>query len=304
MGDGKCAWCDEVVDLARMGMHLRKHLDMTITPARGRAAQKGKGKPKGKTKGKGGAARRPDPQKGAEPAPNRDAFVLKIVAGDDADYWMFVRAHGLATLSDLDDLLREVWAGCCPEHDCHFTIRGTRYHNEDGAPDADGGDDVFLDDLLSALSSYNEEWSLDVPLRKAIYHKTRFEYVFDRRNPMEASITAYATASSAKMDAPIGLLARNEPPRFECGSCNAEDASKVCIECAGARRNPLYCIGCAAEHACGDKRTLPVENTPRLGQCPYEGLPDSERKDRMMHDEHEAIRFAGMRLIMPSQLFG
>ena len=287
-----------MVDVARMGTHLKKHLDMTITPSRGKAATAAKGKAAAKAKGKGkgrgkkaGAAADLQEEDGPPaPPPNRDAFVLKIVDSEDHDYWMFARAHVRAKLSDLDELLRETWAGCCPEHKSQFMIRGTMYADEEGGDDDededeedDYDDDEYEDYDDRFFSAIRERWqpprarSLDVDLRNVAKHKDKIWYIFGDNEESDFEITVYATASSVKMDAPIGLLARNEPPVFECGSCKAEDASKICGLCIG-KDNPMYCTGCLNEHKCGDSRALPVENTPRAGMCPYEGLPDKERK--------------------------
>lgn len=301
--DGRCAWCDELVDAARMGTHLKKHLDMTITPVRGKAAAvKSKAAVKAKAKGRGkkagGAGGVQEEEAGPPPPPpNRDAFVLKMVDSDDHGYWMFARAHGRSKLSDLDELLREAWAGCCPDHASHFIIRGTAYSDKDEEgegeesdddddddeyydDDDDDDDEYYGDDFFSSLirARRPKPRPLDVDLRSVVRHKDRFSYVFDDDNMMEIEITVYATATSAQMNAPIGLLARNEPPVLECSSCKAEDASKICGLCIGQREHPWYCTGCINEHPCGDSRALPVENTPRVGKCPYEGLSDKERR--------------------------
>lgn len=294
MTKGRCTWCDEVVDGARMGTHLKKHLDMTITPNTGRgaaaakgAAAKGKGKGRGKKAGTSG-----DTQEEAEaapppPPPNRDAFVLKIVDSDDHDYWMFVRAHVRAKLSDLDEMLREVWAGCCPDHESYFRIRGAIYEDEDEDEDEDDADDLLAIVRRGGQYGYRPR-PLSSYLRNVVRHKDKIWYFFDSSNTTELEITVYATASSSKMDAPIGMLARNEDPEFECSSCKAENASKVCGKCIG-ERNPLYCNGCLHEHPCGDGHALPVENTPRLGVCPYEGLSDKERRAKREKDARASM---------------
>ena len=307
MTSGRCAWCDEVMDASKMGTHLKKHVDMTITPGTGREASKkgkakGKAKAKGKGKGKKKGADEQDEEKPAPP-PNRDAFVLKVVCPERPDYWMFLRAHVMSTLSDLDDLLREMWANCCPEHASRFVVRGEVFSDEgagedededdydddddyddydDDDYDDDDDDDLFDDprDLLRHLLGMGQPDSrpLKVPLREIIAHKTSFWYMYDAMNELEIQITAYAAASSAGMDSPIGLLARNEPLEHECCSCHAERASKACCACIEKDADSMYCVGCAPEHACGDARLVPIENTPRAGMCSLEGLPADERE--------------------------
>lgn len=291
-----------------MGTHLKKHIDMTITPGTGRDAPKGaRGGKKGKAKGrkKGGGSQ--DEEGPPPPPPNRDALILKAVHPDRPDYWLFLRAHLMSTLADLDELLREMWATCCPEHASRFIVRGEVFADpgggdEDDDDDEDYEDDVFededyddhfdgddyeddyLDDpremLRQLLGMGTEARPLGVPLREIIAHKATFLYVFDDVNEMEIKITAYAAASSAGMDSPIGLLARNEPVVRECSSCHAEDASRVCCQCIEKGVDSVYCVGCAPEHECGDGRLVPLENTPRSGECPLQGLPPEEREER------------------------
>ena len=320
MTDGRCAWCDEVMDASKMGTHLKKHVDMTITPGTGRDASK-KGKAKGKKKGKAkGKKKGADSQEEEKPAPppNRDAFVLKIVCPEKPEYWLFLRAHVMSTLSDLDDLLREMWATCCQEHVSRFVVRGEvfseggaaeeddddddddyddDYDDDDYYDDDDDDDDPFDDprDLLRHLLGMRQSDSrpLNVPLRDIVAHKTSFWYMFDEMNELEIQITAYATASSIGMDSPIGLLARNEPVEHECSSCHAEHASRSCCACIEKDADSMYCIACAPEHSCGDGRLVPIENTPRAGMCFLQGLSADEREakeEKMMSGKFTPFR--------------
>ena len=313
-----------------MGTHLKKHIDMTITAGQdSKAAKKpkakAKAKPKAKARGKGRRKKAGEDDEDEEeeeeekpaPPPNRDALVLKLAVPDRPEYWMFLRAHVMSTLSDLDELLREVWASCCAEHDSRFTIRGEVFADsgdDDDDDDDDGDDDYddydddddeddeYLDDprrmLLELLRGRREDSRpLGVPLREVVQHKTSFWYMFDAGDRLEVKITAYAEASSAGMDSPIGLLARNEPVEHECSSCHAEDASKSCCACIEKGDDHLYCVGCAPEHACGDGRLVRIENTPIVGMCPLEGLPAEERRAK----EREALERSVP--MFPLQLF-
>ena len=333
MSDGRCAWCDEKVDGARMGTHLKKHIDMKITAGPEKPAKKPKPKAKPKGKGKDKAGGKGSRRKGAgslvdeeeeeapPPAPpNRDALILKLTDPNRPDYWMFLRAHVMATLSDLDELLREAWAVCCPEHPSRFIVRGEVFSDTDGEDDGEddeygeddgeddddedyGYDDDDEDDPRYMLyqmmrGGIDESRPLSVPLRDVIQHKSSFWYTFDSVERLEIKITAYAEASSAGMDSPIGLLARNDPVEYECSSCHAEDATKACCTCIENNRDYLYCVGCAPEHECGDGRLVPIENTPLVGMCPLEGLSDKERKKRM----REALERTVSQF--PFQIFG
>ena len=324
MSDGRCAWCDEKLDSARMGTHLKKHIDMKISAGpEKKAAKKGRAQPKGKGRGgrKKGGGEQQDEDAPPPPPPNRDALILKLTSTDRPDYWMFLRAHVMSTLSDLDDLLREVWAVCCPEHPSRFIVRGEVFSDssdededdDDDDEDDDDDDDEYDDDeydddeydddprqmLYQLLRGVpDESRPLAVPLSEIVQHKSSFWYVFESVERLEIKITAYAEASSAGMDSPIGLLARNEPRRYECSSCHAEDATKSCCKCIEQGVDSVYCVGCAPEHQCGDGRTVPIENTPIVGMCPLEGLSAKERKERMREALERAVP------VLPFQLFG
>lgn len=307
-----------------MGTHLKKHVDMTITPGTGRDApkkakggKKGKGKGKGKAKGRKKGDDSQDEEGPPPPPPNRDALVLKVVEPNRPDYWLFLRAHLMSTLADLDELLREMWATCCPEHTSRFVVRGEVFTDPGGDDEDDEADDFGEDDfeedddyddyfdgsddeddydddpremLRQILGMGEETRPLDVPLREIVAHKTTFWYAFDAMNEMEVKITAYAAASSAGMDSPIGLLARNEPVVHECSSCHAEDATMSCCTCIEKGVDSMYCVGCAPEHECGDGRLVPIENTPRSGECALQGLPAEEREERERKEMEKQFR--------------
>ena len=293
-----------------MGTHLKKHIDMKISAgpekAPKKAKPKSKAKPKAKAKSKGrrrGAADERDGEEEEEeapppPPPNRDALILKLTSPDRPDYWLFLRAHVMATLSDLDELLREMWAVCCSEHPSRFIVRGEVFSDTDGGDDDeddDEDDDDYDDDPRYMLyqmlrgGGLDESRPLDVPLRDIVQHKASFWYTFDSVERLEIKIAAYAEASSEGMDSPIGLLARNEPVEYECSSCHAEDATKACCACIEKGVDYMYCVGCAPEHPCGDGRLVPVENTPIVGMCPLEGLSAEERKKRVREAVEQTV---------------
>lgn len=287
-----------------MGTHLKKHIDMKISAgpekkAPKKAKAKAKAKATAKAKGRGRGRRKGDVDEEEEeeapppPPPNRDALILKLTSTDRDDYWLFLRAHVMATLSDLDELLREMWAVCCAEHPSRFIVRGEVFSDTDGGGgDEDDEDEDYDEDddeddpryiLYQMLrgGGLDESRPLDVPLRDIIQHKTSFWYTFDSVERLEIKIAAYAEASSEGMDSPIGLLARNEPVEYECSSCHAEDATKSCCACIEKGDDYMYCVGCAPEHKCGDGRLVPIENAPIVGMCPLEGLSAEERKKRV-----------------------
>jgi len=165
-------------------------------------------------------------------------------------YWLHLEAKSTATLFDLDKFLRDIWLECCG-HLSKFTINGIEYS-------------VFDDE---------DEWwdrkskSMDVELRKVLSVKDRFEYKYDFGSTTYLQGEVYAERKGILKDK-IRILARNNPPKFECVDCNAK-ATKICIKC-----NEFYCDQCLTKHECRDEMSLPIVNSPRMGVCGYYGEND------------------------------
>jgi transcription elongation factor Elf1 len=71
----------------------------------------------------------------------------------------------------------------------------------------------------------------------------------------------------------VRLLARNIPPVFSCSACG-EPAAVVCTECMYDTDNPFFCETCGEAHEHEDMM-LSVANSPRMGECGYEGELDT-----------------------------
>ena len=70
-------------------------------------------------------------------------------------------------------------------------------------------------------------------------------------------------------DSSVRLLARNVPPEFSCSSCG-KPATLICNECLYKSENPFFCDDYGEEHEHEDM-LLSVCNSPRMGECAYEG---------------------------------
>jgi hypothetical protein len=167
-------------------------------------------------------------------------------------YWLHIEAKSIATLLDLDGFLRDIWLECC-DHLSEFTINGIRY---------------------SAYNSGDDWWgtkpkSMDIELRKILSVKDKFEYEYDFGSTTYLEGQIFAERKGILEDK-IRILARNNPPKFECMDCDTE-ATRICMEC-----NEFYCDQCLTKHECGDEMTLPIANSPRMGVCGYSGEYDSD----------------------------
>jgi hypothetical protein len=155
--------------------------------------------------------------------------------------------EGTSTLFDLDNFLREIWLECCG-HLSQFTIHGIRYASYEEQDD-------FWGDAPE---------SMDIPLMDVLDLKDKFEHEYDFGTTTELALQVLSIRKGA-IDEPIRILARNDPPVFECKNCK-KIANQICSLC---REN--YCDNCIEAHECGEDYVMPIVNSPRTGVCGYFG---------------------------------
>lgn len=184
----------------------------------------------------------------------KTSTIYQIKIYSHKPYWLYIEAKSTATLSDLDKFLRDIWLECC-YHLSEFTINGIRYS--------------------SSHSDMDDWWgmkpkSMDVQLRKVlgIKDKLRYEYDFGSTTYLEGQASA---ERKGMFGDEIRILARNNPPKFECMDCKTE-ATQICTEC-----NKFYCDQCLKGHKCGEEMALPAVNSPRMGVCGYCGENDFDK---------------------------
>ncbi len=162
-------------------------------------------------------------------------------------YWLHIEARADATLADLDDLLRQVWVECCG-HLSVFHIDGRDYMSHA----FERGDRNMKAKLATVLRS-----------------DTVMEYEYDFGTPTELVLKVVSEWEGLKGSIVVRELARNNAPRVACDECG-KTATQVCGECMWEDRGRL-CEDCVEKHKCGEDMLLPVVNSPRMGQCGYEG---------------------------------
>lgn len=193
------------------------------------------------------------------------AFHLRI-EGDNwatqATYWVHVVARATAMLQDLDNFLRDIWLEPCCGHMSAFKTRDRRFEaypvDEYGPP---------------------AEAMADNQLGKIMKPKTCLSYEYDF-----GSTTNLRVRTIERVDAIMGekenfqIVARNEPPAFNCGACSSP-ATLVCTTgCEGEKA--LACPECAPDHECGEEMMSSIVNSPRTGTCAYpaEPFPDDRKR--------------------------
>ena len=162
-------------------------------------------------------------------------------------YWLHIEMEGTSTLLELDNFLREIWLECCG-HLSQFAIHGKRYASYEGQ-----------DDLWGDAPE-----SMDIPIMDVLNLKDKFEHEYDFGTTTELALQVLSIRKGAIIK-PIRILARNDPPVFECENCK-KIATQICSLCWED-----YCDQCIEAHECGEDYVMPIVNSPRTGVCGYFG---------------------------------
>jgi predicted RNA-binding Zn-ribbon protein involved in translation (DUF1610 family) len=179
--------------------------------------------------------------------------LLHLVAEgiDVPGYWIHLHVDASAKLKDLDQFLRDIWVECCG-HMSAFTVGKQRYSVQPMGEFREKGMGAKVADLLRP--------------------KMKCGYEYDFGTTTELTVQVISEWDGPLATRPVQLVARNSPPEFPCESCG-ESATQVCAECLWDNAG-FVCDKCAPDHECGDEMLLPVVNSPRMGQCGYDGESD------------------------------
>lgn len=169
------------------------------------------------------------------------------------DFWLHLDMPGKSTLADLDDYLRAIWLECCG-HLSAFNIAPFRYTKN--FPDGWG---------------FDKEKSLDTAIGTIFTPGITIPYDYDFGSTTSLEIKVIRQRQGKWGGNPIQLMARNLPLELTCATCG-KPADEVCMECQWEPDiSPFYCNECFTSHPCEEEMSLPVVNSPRMGQCGYEG---------------------------------
>jgi hypothetical protein len=170
----------------------------------------------------------------------QECCLLKIEGTYNKDYWLYVDIPIDKSLSGVDSFLRKIWLECCGHLSGFF---------------GSGRSEIGKARKLNSFS-----------IGDKLFHE------YDFGSTTETLITVVGTIRWKKQKENIRLLARNIPPQFECGICG-KPAANICTVCMYDMGNPFYCAECSEKHE-HDEMLLPVTNSPRMGQCGYDGELD------------------------------
>jgi len=169
-----------------------------------------------------------------DPAGEQECRLLKVEGAYNRNYWLLIDVSVDKTLNAVDDFLPKIWLEYCGH--------------------------------LSAFHGAGKSTKIGaLPIGAVITHE------YDFGSTTECLITVVAETRRPKQREAVRLLARNVPPECACAACG-KDASVICCECMYDSDNPFYCGACAEKHK--HDITLPLTNSPRCGECGYDGALD------------------------------
>lgn len=161
-------------------------------------------------------------------------YLLKAEGAYNKDYWLFFTVSFDSTLSAVDKFLRQIWCECCG----HMSA----FHF--------GGGEFGKSRKISVLK---------------VGDKLLYEYDFG--STTEIILTVISEISRSKQREKVSLIARNEPFNEVCDTCGSP-ATYV-----NAWENVLVCDECSKEVE-DEAALLPIVNSPRCGECGYDGELD------------------------------
>jgi hypothetical protein len=169
-------------------------------------------------------------------------------------FWLDLDVKTNATMLHLDEFLRAIWLECCG-HLSAFEIGPTRYvsmfNDASWGPEPD--ERSMSTRISAALPSSGNTFA--------------YEYDFGSTTRLRLKVVAPHHAPSRR-DA-VRLLARNDPPVWQCNDCD-EMATSLCAWCSN-EDDAFFCHSHVGVHDCGEDAMLPVVNSPRMGVCDYTG---------------------------------
>jgi len=166
------------------------------------------------------------------------SFLVKVETSKywgPTPYFLSLWIDGETTMKTIDKFLRDIWLECCGHLSEFYGVAKTKKAK-----------DVFTKGM-------------------------QLEYEYDFGSSTELTITV-VDEYPIKADKKIILLSRNEPLEILCSVCDKAPATQICVICVEFE----FCDKCAEIHAeeCGDfadYASMPMVNSPRMGECGYMG---------------------------------
>jgi len=171
-------------------------------------------------------------------------YHLQIQDAMQGDFWLHIEIGAVATLEDLDYYLRWIWLECCG-HMSQFSIGGWR------------GEEIDKSHSISDVFTVGGD---------------KLTHIYDFGTETQSIIKTVAIRDGKPLNEnPIFLMARNIIPEVTCMECDKQ-ATWSCVDCMWAGETGLLCDTHYEPHEdVHSDMMLPFVNSPRTGQCGYDG---------------------------------
>ena len=165
---------------------------------------------------------------------DEDCYLIRAEGAYDKDYWLLFSVAIDASLSAVDKFLRAIWCECCG-HLSAFRRGGQEFGKSRRLSALDIGDSLL--------------------------------YEYDFGSTTEIMLSVVDEISRPKQKEKVCLLARNEPAQDICDACGSPAVY------VNAWEGGLVCDVCAND-AEDEDALMPIVNSPRCGECGYDGTED------------------------------
>lgn len=176
---------------------------------------------------------------------DEESFLLKIESAYFKDYWLYIDIPKSKKIEYIDKFLRNIWLECCG----HLSRFATSYNSRS---------DIGKTRTVGSFNAGDEiYYEYDMGTTTALYIK----FISEIKRPKQTNS--------------VRLLARNEAPALKCGVCG-NTAEFICTECMydpDESIGSLFCEKHSEQHDHNDMM-LPLVNSPRNGECGYDGEQD------------------------------
>jgi hypothetical protein len=180
-----------------------------------------------------------------------ERYAIMVDTPYSSPYWMVLLVKPGATLEDLDSSLRDIWVECCG-HLSAFTIDGTEYQSSSES----GMNDDFSDAK-----------SMKVKIERVLCPGMAFLYEYDFGTTTVLRLKVADTITWQTEKDKIVMAGKNNQPEIPCTKCG-EPASYHYLE---NDDETVLCVDCSSDEDLDDCYLLSICNSPRTGQCGYEG---------------------------------
>jgi len=158
------------------------------------------------------------------------------------EMFLHLLVKGAAKMEIIDEFLRAIWLECCGH--------------------------------MSCFMQKNDEIGMNQKVEKVFEPKVKIFHDYDFGTTTRVLLKGLKKYN-LNLKENIILLSRNEPLKVMCGVCKKKPAVNMCTTCI-YDEYAFYCETCSKKHekTCddfADYSSMPVVNSPRMGECGYTG---------------------------------